>query len=71
MLLIGSRASVNPAKFQAVIKKNRKMANVITFDNQKVEPASPVRVLPGIQLDDKLSFNLHDSNICQSARNCL
>lgn len=47
------------------------MANVITFDNQKVEPVSPVRVLPGIQLDDKLSFNLHDSNICQSARNCL
>lgn len=44
---------------------------MITFDNQKVEPLYPVRVLSGIHLDDKLSFNLHDSNICQSAGNYL
>ena len=42
----------------------------VKFDNKTVETVSPVR-LPGIQLDNKLNFSLHVSNICNSAANQL
>ena len=60
---------VSPDKFQAIILDKRKRDHAdesITVDNQQIEVASSVKLL-GLQLDDKLSFNLHISNICKSA----
>ena len=42
----------------------------VKFDNKTVETVSPIR-LPGIQLDNKLNFSLHVSNIYNSAANQL
>ena len=64
---------VNPEKFQAIIldKQKHDYSNeTIKFDNKTVETVSSVRLL-GIQLDDKLNFSLHVSNICKSAANQL
>ena len=55
---------VNPDKFQAIILDKRKR------DNQQIKVVSSVKLL-GLQLDDKLNFNLHISNICKSAANQL
>ena len=60
---------VSPDKFQAIILDKRKRDHAdesITVDNQQIEVVSSVKLL-GLQLDDKLSFNLHISNICKSA----
>ena len=64
---------VNPEKFQAIIldKQKHDYSNeTIKFDNKTVETVSSVRLL-GIQLNDKLNFSLHVSNICKSAANQL
>ena len=64
---------VNPEKFQAIIldKQKHDYSNkTIKFDNKTVETVSSVRLLD-IQLDDKLNFSLHVSNICKSAANQL
>ena len=41
-----------------------------TVDNQQIKAVSSVKPL-GLQLDDKLNFNLHISNICKPAANQL
>ena len=52
-------------------KRKRDRTNEhITADNQQIKVVSSVKLL-GIQLDDKLNFNLHISNICKSAANQL
>ena len=64
---------VNPDKFQAIILNKRKRDYTdesITVDNQQIKVVSSVKLL-GLQLDDKLNFNLHISNICKSAANQL
>ena len=64
---------VNQEKFQAIIldKQKHDYSNeTIKFDNKTVETVSSVRLL-GIQLDDKLNFSLHVSNIRKSAANQL
>ena len=64
---------VNPDKFQAIILDKRKRDHTdehITVDNQQIKVVSSVKLL-GQQLDDKLNFNLHISNICKSAANQL
>ena len=64
---------VNLEKFQAIILDKQKHGysnETIKFDNKTVETVSSVRLL-GIQLDDKLNFSLHVSNICKSAANQL
>ena len=65
--------AVNPNKFQAIILHKRKRDHtneLITVDNQQIKVVSSVKLLDS-QLDDKLSFNLHISNICKSAANQL
>ena len=64
---------VNPEKFQAIALDKQKhdySNDTIKFDNKTVEAVSSVRFL-GMQLDDKLNFSLHASNICKSAANQL
>ena len=59
---------VNPEKFQAFIldKQKHDYSNeTIKFDNKAVETVPSVTFL-GIQLDDKLNFNLYVSNIYKS-----
>ena len=61
---------VNPNKFQSIVlnKKRSDLAN--TNFNQVIKTVSSVEFL-GIQIDDKLNFNLHISKICKSAANQL
>ena len=64
---------VNSEKFQAIIlnKQKRDYSNeTIEFDNKIIETVSSVRLLD-VQLDDKLNFSIHVSNICKSATNQL
>ena len=64
---------VNPEKFQAIKLDEQKhdySNETIKFDNKTVETVSSARLL-GIQLDDKVNFSLHVSNICKSAVNQL
>ena len=64
---------VNQEKFQEIIldKQKHDYSNeTLTCDNKTVETVSSVRLL-GIQLDDKLNFSFHVSNICKSAANQL
>ena len=64
---------VNPDKFQAIILEKRKVDHTderITVDNQQIRVVSSVKLL-GLQLDDKLNFNLHISNISKSTANQL
>ena len=64
---------VNPEKFQAIILDKQKHDypnETIKFDSKTVETVPSVKLL-GIQLDDKLNFSLHVSNICKSAANQL
>ena len=60
---------VNPDKFKSiVIHKSNQISKPKQFliGNDLVEVASSVKLL-GIHIDDQLSFNLHISNICNSA----
>ena len=62
---------VNPDKFQAILlnKKRSDLTNTnFQADNQVIKLVSFVELL-GIQIDDKLNFNLHISKICKSAAN--
>ena len=64
---------VNPDRFQAIILDKQKRDHTdehITVDNQQIKVVSSVKLL-GLQLDDKLNFNLHISHICKSATNQL
>ena len=64
---------VNPDKFQAIVlnKKRSNLTNTnFQVDNQVIKSVSSVQLL-GIQIDDKLNFNLHISKICKSAANQL
>ena len=64
---------VNPDKFQAIVlnKKRSDLTNTnFQVDNQVIKSVSSVQLL-GIQIDDKLNFNLHISKICKSAANQL
>ena len=64
---------MNPDKFQAFILDKRKRDHTdehITADNQQIKVVSSMKLL-GLQLDDKLNFNLHISHICRSAANQL
>ena len=59
---------VNPDKFQVVIidKKKRDHANEnIVIDNKQIKAVPSIELLE-IQLDDKLNFIPHVSNICKS-----
>ena len=63
----------NANKSQAIILDKRKRDHTderIAVDNQKIKVVSYVKLL-GLQLDDKLNFNLHISNIWESAANQL
>ena len=64
---------VNPDKFQAILLDKRRSDRTnqrIVVDNQNVKVVSSAELL-GIQIDDKLNFNLHTSSICRSAANQL
>ena len=64
---------VNPDKFQAILLDKRKSDHAnqrIAVDNQNIKVVSSVELLK-FQIDDKLNFNLHISNICRSAANQL
>ena len=64
---------VNPDKFQALVlnKKRSDLTNTnFQVDNQVIKSVSSVELL-GIQIDDKLNFNLNISKICKSAANQL
>ena len=62
---------VNPGKFQSIIIDKKKQDHTKeTFEiGDKVIKASPSVKLLGVQIDDKLNFNLHITNICRSAAN--
>ena len=64
---------VNPGKFQSIIINERKQDHTKeTFEiGDKVIKASPSEILLGVQIDDKLNFNLHITNICRTAANQL
>ena len=64
---------VNPGKFQAIIIDKKKQDHTKeTFEiGNKVIEASPSVKLLGVQIDDKVNFNLHITNICKSAANQL
>ena len=64
---------VNPNKFQAILLDKRKNGHTnqrTVVYNQYIKVVSSVELL-GIQIDDKLEFNLLISNICRSAANQL
>ena len=63
----------NPNKFQTIVlnKKRSDLTNTkFQIDNQVIKSVSSVELL-GIQIDDKLNFNLHISKISKSAANQL
>ena len=64
---------VNPGKFQSIIIDKKKQDHTKeTFEiGDKVIEASPSVKLLGVQIDDKLNFNLHITNICRTAANHL
>ena len=58
---------MNPGKFQAVVfdkHKENHTNQIKKIDQKEVKAASKVKLL-GIELDDKLNFNLN--NICKPA----
>ena len=59
---------VNPDNFQVIVLNKKRSDLAITnfqVDNQVIKSVSSVELL-GIQIDDKLNFNLHISKICKS-----
>ena len=63
----------NPGTFQSIIIDKKKQDHTKeTFEiGEKVIEASPSVKLLRVQIDDKLNFNLHITNICRSAANHL
>ena len=64
---------VNPGKFQGILidkKKQDHTAEYISIGKKNLETSSPVKLL-GVHLDDKVSLNLHITNICRFAANQL
>ena len=61
---------VNPDKRLVILDKRKSDHTNERFsvDNQQIKVVSSVKLL-GLQLDDKLNFNLRISNICKSAAN--
>ena len=60
-------------KFHAIVlnKKRSDLSNTnFKVDNQVIKSVSSVELL-GIQIEDKLNFNLHISKICKSTANQL
>ena len=64
---------VNPDKFQSIIIDKKKQDHTKeTFEiGDKVIQASHSVKLLGVQIDDKLNFNLHITNTCRSTANQL
>ena len=66
---------VNPGKFQSIIINKKKQDHTHTKETfeicDKVVEASPSVKLLVVQIDDKLNFNPHITNICRSAANQL
>ena len=65
--------TVNPDKFQAILLDKRKSDHTdprIVVDNQNIKVVLFAELL-GIEIDDKLNFNLYNSNIYRSATNQL
>ena len=62
---------VNSSNFHWIIINKKKQDHTKeTFEiGDKVIEASPSVKLLGVQIDDKLNFNLHITNICRSAAN--
>ena len=64
---------VNRDKFQAIVlnKKRFNLTNInFQVENQMIKSVSSIELL-GIQIDDKLNFNLHISKIYKSLANQL
>ena len=69
---------VNPGKFQSIIidkKKQDHKKEIFEIGDKIIEASTSVKLL-GVQIDDKLNFNLHITNlinlhICRSAANQL
>ena len=64
---------VNLDKFQVIIidkKKGDHTNENVVIDNKQIKNVPSVELL-GIQLDDKMNFSPHISNICKSAANQL
>ena len=64
---------VNPGKFQAIIfdkHKGNHTNRTINISQKEIKAVAEVKLL-GIEIDDKLNFNHHISNICKSAWNQL
>ena len=64
---------VNPGKFQSIIidkKKQDHTKETFKLGDNVIETSPSVKLL-GVQIDDKLNFNLHITNICRSAANQL
>ena len=62
---------VNPENVQVIMidkKKGDQTNENVVIDNKQIKTAPSVELL-GIQLDDKLKFSPHISNICKSAAN--
>ena len=60
---------VNPGKFQAIIfdkHKGNHTNRTINISQKEIKAVAEVKLL-GIEIDDKLNFNHHISNICKSA----
>ena len=62
---------INPDQFQVIIidkKKGDQTNEGAVIHNKQIKTVPSVELL-GIQLDDKLNFSPHISNICKSAAN--
>ena len=60
---------VNPDKFHTIVSNKKHSGLTDTnfqVNNQVIKSVSSVELL-GIQIEDKLNFNLHISKICRSA----
>ena len=58
---------VNPGKFQGIIidkKKQDHTGEYIIIDQKNIKTSSSVKLL-GVQIDDKLNFNLYITKICR------
>ena len=65
-----NKMKVNFDKFREIVlnKKRSDITNTnFQVDNRVIKSVSSVELL-GIQIDDKLNFNLHISKLCKSAK---